>query len=380
MNIELREIAMTNIKECIKLEVSEEQKKFVAANMYSLAEAKADNVSEPWAIYSDDTMIGFIMYDFDSAMGTGWISRLMIEKEQQGKGYGRKAMEIVIARLKAQDGCKLLQTSFEPHNIVAKNLYTSLGFHLTGEQVDGEDVCIMKVGNDNSRELTAQGGFQVSRRMEKNVVRKIHMDYLLYLPIDFTYGKKWPLLLFLHGAGERGNDLEKVKTHGPPKLIGGGKQLPFILVSPQCPSYLWWTDKKLEVKKIIDDVTGLYPVDMNRIYITGLSMGGFGTFEMVKAYPNLFSAAVPICGGFKDLEGVEKIKHVPFWIFHGDDDKTVPVDMSKKAAENISKAGGSARLTIYPGIGHNSWSAAYDTQEVYDWMMAQRKIDEIQNT
>ncbi len=377
MVIELREINMKNFRECIKLEVDDNQKKFVASNMYSLAEARADNVSEPRAIYAGETMVGFIMYDYDSAMGTGWISRLMIEKEHQGKGYGRKAMEIVIARLKAQDGCKLLQTSFEPHNIVAKNLYISLGFHLTGEQVDGEDVCIMKVGNDNSHGLTAQGGFQVSRRMEKSIVRKIHMDYLLYLPIDFTYGKKWPLLLFLHGAGERGDDLEKVKTHGPPKLIGGGKQFPFILVSPQCPSFLWWTDKKLELKKIIDDVTGFYPVDMSRIYITGLSMGGFGTFEMLKEYPELFAAAVPICGGFKDTKGIEKTKHVPFWIFHGGEDKVVPVDLSRKAAKAIKESGGNAILTIYPKAGHDSWTETYNNEEVYAWIMAQRKADEI---
>ena len=219
----------------------------------------------------------------------------------------------------------------------------------------------------------APEGRQVSRRMEKKIIQNISMNYLLYLPSDYDPEKEWPIVFFLHGAGERGTDLNLVKKHGPPMLIEEGKGFPFILISPQCPKYLWWADKIPELKEIINDVCGLYSVDMNRIYITGLSMGGFGTFSMAKAYPELFAAAVPICGGLKGEGGMDKVKHVPFWIFHGENDDTVPVDMSKKATDIIKKSGGNAKLTIYPKTGHNSWTETYDNPEVYNWMLKQKR-------
>src|SRR5699024_6921671 len=122
-------------------------------------------------------------------------------------------------------------------------------------------------------------------------------EYLLYLPQDYkeTGYKRWPLVLFLHGAGERGNDLEAVKKNGLPKLVEEGRDFPFIIVSPQCPAGLWWSTDDLNL--LLNDLIQRYEVDIDRIYATGLSMGGFGTWEMAIRFPDRFAAIAPICGG-----------------------------------------------------------------------------------
>jgi diamine N-acetyltransferase len=143
--IELREITMENFRECINLSVADHQRGFVASNMYSLAEAKADGVSNPLAIYADDQMVGFTMYCFDPESGMGYIDRLMVAAEHQGRGYGRAAMLEVIERLRNTPGCRRIRTAFEPTNAVAEALYESLGFRKTGEVTHGELVTVLEV-------------------------------------------------------------------------------------------------------------------------------------------------------------------------------------------------------------------------------------------
>ncbi|MBU0596146.1 GNAT family N-acetyltransferase [Candidatus Bipolaricaulota bacterium] len=143
MDVTLREITNDNFIECIRLTVSEDQKNFVATNVYSLAEAKADGVSNPFAIYADDLMVGFIMYDFEPEEDRGYISRLMIDARFQGNGYGRAAMQQVIDRFKRIPECKEIQTSYAPANAAAEHLYEDLGFRQTGEEIDGETVVRM---------------------------------------------------------------------------------------------------------------------------------------------------------------------------------------------------------------------------------------------
>jgi diamine N-acetyltransferase len=145
VNAVLREITMDNFRECINLSVADAQRGFVASNTYSLAEAKADAVSVPLAIYSDDRMVGFIMYDFEPHEGRGYITRLMVDQRFQGNGYGRRAMEHVIDRLRRIPTCKEIQTSFVPENATADSLYTSLGFDRTGEMDEGEIVLRLRV-------------------------------------------------------------------------------------------------------------------------------------------------------------------------------------------------------------------------------------------
>jgi diamine N-acetyltransferase len=143
--IELREITMENFRECIDLSVAEHQGGLVASNMYSLAEAKADGVSNPLAVYADGRMVGFTMYCFDPKSGIGYIDRLMVAADHQGRGYGRAAMTEVIERLRGTAGCRCIRTSFEPTNAVAEALYESLGFRRTGEIHDGEVVAVLEV-------------------------------------------------------------------------------------------------------------------------------------------------------------------------------------------------------------------------------------------
>ena len=147
MDVDLREITMDNFAECIRLHVAENQKSFVAPNVYSLAEAKADGVSNPLAIYASEQMVGFIMYDFEPNEDRGYISRLMIDTRFQGSGYGRAAMVRVIDRLRQIPQCREIQTSYAPKNAVAHRLYETLGFEQTGETLDGETVVRMKLSD-----------------------------------------------------------------------------------------------------------------------------------------------------------------------------------------------------------------------------------------
>jgi predicted peptidase len=216
-------------------------------------------------------------------------------------------------------------------------------------------------------------GTQTPQNLRKQVTREVTYDYLLYLPKDFDAQskKRWPLVLFLHGAGERGKDVNKVKVHGPPKLVEAGQQFDFILVSPQCPSDTWWRVDDLEV--LLDDIRAKYPVDQDRIYLTGLSMGGAATWEWLARRPTLFAAAVPICGPATRLR--PSTRPSPIWAFHGDADPTVSVDDSRRMAEVFRKAGGDVKLTIYPGVEHDSWTRTYENPEMWTWFLSHRRSE-----
>lgn len=199
---------------------------------------------------------------------------------------------------------------------------------------------------------------------------KVKLKCLVYLPKDYDQTKAWPVLLFLHGIGERGDNLDLVKKHGPPKLIAGGKQFPFIVVSPQCPNGQWWVPS--ELMALLDEIAMKYKVDQDRVYLTGLSMGGFGTWAWAAYQPNRFAAIVPICGG-GDPANAKRIAHIPAWVFHGGKDRTVPIEKSKKMIEALKKAGAEPKFTIYPEAGHDSWTQAYNTAELYEWLLQQKR-------
>ena len=214
----------------------------------------------------------------------------------------------------------------------------------------------------------ADAGQQKPAELNRNI--KVTMKYLIYLPKDYDQKDSWPLMLFLHGSGERGDNLDRVKQHGPPKLVGEGKQFPFIVVSPQCPNGESWEPFKLSA--LLDEITEKYKVDQDRIYLTGLSMGGFGTWALAAHTPNRFAAIVPICGG-GDPSRVRRIARIPAWVFHGGKDPTVPIENSKKMVDALKKAGGDPKFTIYPEAGHDSWTEAYNTPELYEWLLQQKR-------
>jgi predicted peptidase len=200
----------------------------------------------------------------------------------------------------------------------------------------------------------------------------VSLDYLVYLPTDYEKKDSWPLLLFLHGAGERGDDLELVKKHGPPKLIEQGKAFPFVVVSPQCPKDGWWSTKPLELVALLDEIVAKYKIDQDRIYLSGLSMGGFGTWMLAAYAPDRFAAIVPVCGGGERLMA-RRLTHLPVWAFHGAKDQVVPLGRSEEMVDALKKLHGDVKLTVYPEAGHDSWTATYDNPELYDWLLQQKR-------
>ncbi len=214
-------------------------------------------------------------------------------------------------------------------------------------------------------------GNQSPKKFEKEIKKKIDVNYLLYLPENYEQEtKNYPLMLFLHGAGERGDDLQKVAIHGPTKLIKQGKEFPFIIVSPQCPENQWWDIESLDL--LLKDISRQYRVDENRVYLTGLSMGGYGTWAMAMEYPHRFAAIAPICGGGNPVTA-EKIKHLPTWVFHGAKDDVVPLKNSQDMVDALKEAGGDVKFTIYPEAQHDSWTETYNNPELYEWFLSHSK-------
>ena len=218
--------------------------------------------------------------------------------------------------------------------------------------------------------MTAQTG-QHADAFRKTITKTLGCTYLLYLPPEYGRDdRRWPLMLFLHGAGERGDDLELVKRHGPPKLVARGRDLPFIVVSPQCAPDAWWSNDILCA--LLDEIMARYGVDTDRVYVTGLSMGGYGTWELATACPERFAAIAPVCGGGHFIRA-QRLKHVPAWVFHGAKDDVVPVEKSGEMVRALTACGGSVKFTVYPDAAHDSWTQTYDNPELYDWFLEQRR-------
>ena len=212
-------------------------------------------------------------------------------------------------------------------------------------------------------------------QFQKQLSAKV--NYLLFLPkgYDAKAGRRWPLILFLHGAGERGTDVWKVATHGPSKNVKTHPDFPFIVVSPQCPEQQIWSKDVLLA--LLDEISAKHAVDTRRIYLTGLSMGGYGTWDLGLTYPEKFAAIVPICGGGQMisvlLSGRDKgaaLKSLGIWAFHGGKDPVVPLNESQRMVDALKKVGvPDVKLTIYPEAGHDSWTEAYNNPELYDWLL-----------
>ena len=205
--------------------------------------------------------------------------------------------------------------------------------------------------------------------------KELDLQYALYLPNDYPdTGKMHPLVLFLHGAGERGDNLDLVKRQGIPKLIDDGNSFPFITIAPQCPGEGYW-DRPEYVRSLISlikEIMKTYDVDKTRIYGTGLSMGGFGTLAIAIKDPGLFAAIIIVCGG-ADLKKIGRINQLPIWLFHGDEDSVIPVENSLSIYDSLKPINKHVFLTIYKGVGHDSWTETYENEAVYEWLLTYRK-------
>ncbi len=211
---------------------------------------------------------------------------------------------------------------------------------------------------------------------ETQITKSVHLNYLLFLPKSYGLepGVRWPLILFLHGAGERGDNVEIVKRHGIPKIVEQQEDFPFVAVSPQCPERTWWIDYVDALVRLLDTVSATHAVDPDRVYLTGMSMGGFGAWHLAAEHPDRFAAVAPICGGGMFMYGYPEhvcaLKHVPVWAFHGAKDDTVPLRESAVLVETLQACGGNVRFTVYPEAEHDSWTETYNNPELYAWFLS----------
>lgn len=204
------------------------------------------------------------------------------------------------------------------------------------------------------------------------------LEYLQYLPAATSPDGRLPLILFLHGAGERGRDLEVLKRHGIPLLIESRPDFPFAVVSPQCPPARYWTDLVPACVALLAQLTAALPVDPDRVYVTGMSMGGYGTWHLAAAIPERLAAVAPVCGGGLRSRGfperVCELGRLPVWAFHGAQDTIVPPAESVVLVETLRRCGGDARLTVYPDLAHDAWTRTYEDPELYRWLLSHRRL------
>ncbi|HMF14489.1 MAG TPA: prolyl oligopeptidase family serine peptidase [Gemmataceae bacterium] len=213
------------------------------------------------------------------------------------------------------------------------------------------------------------------------------LPYRLLKPDNYDAKEKYPLVLFLHGAGECGTDNKAQLKNSVVEFTKAEnrKKHPCFLAVPQCPSTrVGWSDFRSKTPgkqpsdaarlalEIVAALQKEFSIDANRLYITGLSMGGYGTWDIITRHPDSFAAAVPVCGG-GDSSQAEKIAKIPIWAFHGGKDPVVPPARSKEMIEAIKKAGGEAKYTEYPDVGHNSWVKAYQDTDMMAWLFAQKR-------
>jgi predicted peptidase len=222
------------------------------------------------------------------------------------------------------------------------------------------------------------------------------LPYRLLLPENYDASKKYPLILFLHGSGERGNDNEKQLIHGSKLFLRDSirKNYPAIVVFPQCAANGYWSNVSIKtnngirefefattgkpstdlalVINLISFLQKNYSLDKKHFYVGGLSMGGMGTFELVRRKPKMFAAAFPICGG-ANPKTAGKLKRTSWWIFHGLKDDVVNPDLSKAMAAALNDVGADVKLTLYPDANHNSWDPAFAERDLFPWMFSKKR-------
>lgn len=222
------------------------------------------------------------------------------------------------------------------------------------------------------------------------------LPYRILLPKNYDAAKKYPLILFLHGAGERGNDNETQLVHGSKLFLRDSirDQYPAIVVFPQCPANSYWSNVDIKVEngkrkfnfnlgseptkamelliELLDELDDDYKINSKQRYIGGLSMGGMGTFELVHRKPKYFAAAFPICGGAHP-ETAEKLKKIPWWIFHGAKDDVVPPEASQQMVDALKAHGADVKFCLYPNANHNSWDPAFAEKDLIPWLFSNKK-------
>lgn len=209
--------------------------------------------------------------------------------------------------------------------------------------------------------------------MQQAIYGESFFDYLVYLPKDYEGVKKFPLVLFLHGAGERGNNLTLLKRIAVPKIFDGEVDCPAVVISPQCRENVTWNSQPEKVYEFIQWILKKYSIDEDAFSITGISMGAFGTWQLIIDHPDLFSAAAPICGGV-----ISPLLHnatdLPIRIYHGEKDDIVDCFYSKDAYNKLKAIGAKdVELFLFPECKHDSWTRAYEHTDLLDWLIRHRR-------
>lgn len=244
--------------------------------------------------------------------------------------------------------------------------------------------------------LSAQD-FSPYQKKEYRYAEDKVLPYRILYPENYDKSKKYPLVLFLHGAGERGNDNEKQLVHGARLFLSADNRtnFPAIVIFPQCPENSFWSSVSVDrdktpvsfefnydnpatwpldaVQKLTAEIIKSEAADKKRCYVTGLSMGGMGTFELVYRFPSMFAAALPICGGGDAGNYDKRVRKIKFWVFHGDADAVVNVKLSQEMVEKLKRIKAEVKYTEYPGVNHNSWDNAFAEPSFLSWMFSNRK-------
>jgi predicted peptidase len=208
--------------------------------------------------------------------------------------------------------------------------------------------------------------------------RNAKLNYLLFLPQSYGHepDKKWPLLVFLHGSREVGRDVNRVKRAILPQMVEENPEFPFIVVSPQAPSQVngWYPSLKA-IEAMLDEVQATHAVDPDRVYLTGLSMGGYGAWALAMDNPDRFAAIAPVVSGYYyNAKQLCELKDKPIWVFGAKRDRNVPVRESERVVKALKDCGGDPKFTVFENANHDQgWELAYTTTEVFEWLLEQRR-------
>lgn len=202
----------------------------------------------------------------------------------------------------------------------------------------------------------------------------IQLPYTSYKPRGQE--EPYPLILYLHGVGERGTNPDILHQFGPNTYAAQqGENFPFVLVSPQCPPDSFWVNELLALDEFLAHLLRTFNIDPDRVYLTGNSMGGYGVWQWAAAKPHHWAAIAPICGGGAPWMAARFLTDIPVWAFHGDADDAVDIGESERMVAAVQRGGGDARLTIYEGVGHDSWTQTYLNPALYEWFLShERKL------
>jgi len=208
-----------------------------------------------------------------------------------------------------------------------------------------------------------------------NVIENSKLNYLLHIPsqAEGNPDQLFPAILFLHGHGESGDDISAVSEVGLPPYLADKPDFPFIVIAPQCPWFTWWPELAGGLEQLLEGCLATLPIDPQRLYLTGLSMGGFGSWYLASNWPDKFAAVAPICGGGYWFHGfperVAEMRDTPVWTFHGAKDDVVPLASTEQLVTTLRESGGDVKFTVYPEADHDSWTETYHNSKLYEWFL-----------